>query len=156
MELESLEFKVVMDDGPDTEVLVRAASLDIASAAYMAAIARYRLRNVQLRHGARIIRSHDGEPRPEPPPDPNLKSWSVGLIGGKKMQRLGIVEAVTEEAAADRAVALFGLDNQRRRRLTRRRAGQRHRRRWATRLRVGRLARRGGLPRQLRSCRRCH
>jgi hypothetical protein len=34
MEREALEFKIVMDDGPDTKVLARAASLDIASVAY--------------------------------------------------------------------------------------------------------------------------
>jgi len=45
MELESLEFKVVMDDGPDTEVLARAASLDIASAAYLAAVLKHPKRN---------------------------------------------------------------------------------------------------------------
>ena len=39
MELESLEYEVVMDAGGDTEVLARAKSLDIASAAYMAAVA---------------------------------------------------------------------------------------------------------------------
>jgi hypothetical protein len=32
MEHANLEFKVVMDDGPDTEVLARASALDIASA----------------------------------------------------------------------------------------------------------------------------
>ena len=42
----------------------------------MAAVARYRLRNVELRHG--------GEPAPEPPPDSNLRRWSAHLIGGKR------------------------------------------------------------------------
>jgi hypothetical protein len=119
MELERLEFKVVVDDtdSPDTEILARAASLDIASAAYMAAVAKYPNRNVQLRQGALIIRRNDGEPKPEPPRDPNLKSWSVYLIGGKKMQLLGSIEAVSEAAAIERAVVLFALDDQHRKRL---------------------------------------
>jgi hypothetical protein len=49
MEHESVESKIVMDGGADTEVLARVASLDIASAAYMAAIAKYPHRNVYLR-----------------------------------------------------------------------------------------------------------
>jgi hypothetical protein len=40
-----LEYKIAMDDGPDTEVLGRLAHLDIASAA---AIAKYPNRNVYL------------------------------------------------------------------------------------------------------------
>jgi len=48
MEHQSLDYKIVMDDGPDTEVLGRLAGLDIASAAYMQAIVKYPLRNVQL------------------------------------------------------------------------------------------------------------
>jgi len=117
MELESLEFKVVMDDGPDTEVLARVATLEIASAAYMAAVAKYSLRNVKLCHGIRIVKRHDGEPRPEPPRDPNLRSWSAHLIGGSKMQLLGFVEAVDEAGAIDAAAALFGIDGARRKRL---------------------------------------
>ena len=106
-----------MDDAADTEVLARAASLDIASAAYMAAVLKYPKRNLALRHGARIIKRHEGEPAPEPPPDPNLRRWSAHLIGGKKMQLLGFIEAVSEAAAADRAIVLFGLDDERRKRL---------------------------------------
>jgi hypothetical protein len=41
----------------------------------------------------------------------------VHLIGGKKMQTLGWIEAVDEPAAIERAVALFSLDDARRRRL---------------------------------------
>jgi hypothetical protein len=117
MEHESLDYKIVMDDGPDIEVLGRLANLDIASAAYLHAIVKYPLRNVQLRQGEHIIKRHDGEPKPEPPKDPNLKSWSAHLIGGKKMQLLGFVEAVSEPAAIETAVASFGLDDQKRRRL---------------------------------------
>ena len=51
-----------MDDSPDTEILARAASLDIASVAYMAAVAKHPLRNIALRQGARVIKRHDGEP----------------------------------------------------------------------------------------------
>ena len=68
-------------------------------------------------HDARIIKRHDGEPRPEPPRDPNLKEWSVRLIGGSKARFVGYVEAVTEPAAIEAAVALFGLDAERRKRL---------------------------------------
>jgi len=117
MEHEALEFKIVMDDGPDTEVLARAASLDIASAAYMAAVLKHPKRSLALRHGARIIKRHDGEPKAEPPRDPNLKSWSAHLIGGRKMQLLGFVEAVSEAAALERAVVLFSLDDGKRKRL---------------------------------------
>jgi hypothetical protein len=115
MEHESLDYKIVMDDGPDTEVLGRLANLDIASALH--AIVKYPLRNLQLRQGEHIIKRHDGEPKPEPPKDPNLKSWSAHLIGGKKMQLLGFVEAVSEPAAIETAVASFRLDDQKRRRL---------------------------------------
>jgi hypothetical protein len=117
MEQESLNFKVVMADGADSEVLARAASLDIAAAAYMAAVAKHPLRNIALRQGAQVIKYNDGEPKPEPPRDPNLKSWSVHLIGGKKMQSLGTIEAVSEAAAIERAVVLFALDDERRKRL---------------------------------------
>jgi hypothetical protein len=57
-----------------------------------AAVLKYPDRNVQLRHGARIIERHDGAP-PTPPlveRDPNLKSWSAHLIGGRKMQSAGL------------------------------------------------------------------
>jgi hypothetical protein len=75
-------------DGPDSEVLGRLASLDLAGAAYMAAIAKYPKRDLALRQGARVIKRHDGDPKPVPPPDPNLKSWSAYPISGKRMTRL--------------------------------------------------------------------
>jgi hypothetical protein len=117
MEHESLDYKIVMDDGPDTEVLGRLASLDIATAAYLQALVKYPLRNVQLCQGEQMIKRHDGEPKPEPPKDPNLKSWSAHLIGGKKMQLLGFVEAVSEPAAIEAAAAPFNIDATRRSRL---------------------------------------
>ena len=117
MEHELLAYKIVMDDGPDTEVLGRLASLDIASAAYLEASAKYPLRNVQLRHGARVVKRHDGEPKPAPPPDPNLKSWSAHLIGGRRMQLMGYVEAKDEPGAIEAEVVQFGLDDKRRKRL---------------------------------------
>jgi hypothetical protein len=67
MEREALDYKIVMDDGPDTEVLGRLASLDIASAAYLQALVKYPQRNVQLRQGEHTIKRHDGEPKPESP-----------------------------------------------------------------------------------------
>jgi hypothetical protein len=78
---------------------------------------QYPLRNIQLRQGACIIKRHDGEPTPEPPKAPSLNSWSAHLIGGKKMQLLGTLEAVSEAAAIEAAVALFGLNDQKRSRL---------------------------------------
>jgi hypothetical protein len=42
-----------------------------------------------------------------------VKSWSIHLIGGKKMQLLGSIEAVSEAAAIERAVVLFALDDER-------------------------------------------
>jgi hypothetical protein len=119
MEHERLEFKIVMADGPDTEVLARLAHLDIGGSAYMASIAKYPKRNIQLRHGARIIERHDGEPPPPPiePRDPNLRTRSVLLIGGKTMTLLGVIEAVDEPAAIERAVVLFSLDDAKRSRL---------------------------------------
>jgi hypothetical protein len=59
-------------------------------------VLKYPKRNIALRHGAQVIKRHDGEPKPEPPRDPNLKSWSAHLIGGKKMQSPGVIEAVSE------------------------------------------------------------
>jgi hypothetical protein len=124
MELECLEYKIVMEDGHDTEVLGRLANLHMATAAYMAAIAWYPKGNIALRQGASIIRRNDGEPKPEPPRDPNARSWSVHFIGGKRMERLGTVEAVDETRAIDAAAALFGLDNLRRKRLAVRSMGR--------------------------------
>jgi hypothetical protein len=119
MEHERLEFKICMDDGPNTEVLARLAHLDLAGPAYRAAVLKYPNRNVYLRHGARIIERHDGEPPRAPliQRDPNLKSWSAHLIGGCKMQLLGYIEAVSEATAIERAVVLFSLDDERRKRL---------------------------------------
>lgn len=118
MECESsLEYKIVLDTGTDTDVIGRLVSLDLATAAFTAAIARYPNRNIALRQGARIIKRHDGEPQPQRPRDPNLKEWSVHLIGGKKMRFLGYVEGVDEIAAVEAAVALFDLDDARRKRL---------------------------------------
>jgi hypothetical protein len=120
MEHESLEYKIVMDDGPDTKVLARLANLDLAGPAYMAAVVKYPNRNVALRQGGRIIKRHDGEPGPElpvQPKDPNLRSWSAHLIGGRKMLLLGYIEAVSEAVAIERAVSLFSLDDERRKRL---------------------------------------
>jgi hypothetical protein len=120
MEHESLGYKSVMDDGTDTEVLARLAHLDLAKPAYTTAVLKYPKRNIAPRHGARIIERHEGEP-PAPPliqRDPNLKSWSAYLIDGKKMQLLGYIETMSEAAAIEeRAVVLFALDGERRKRL---------------------------------------
>lgn len=119
MPYEKLEYDVVMDDGPDTEVLGRARDLDFAAAVYMAAVAKYPKRNIQLRQGERIIKKHEGDPPKPPPaqPDPNLKNWSVHLIGARKMEHYGFVLAADEQTAIEVAVGKFGLDDQKRRRL---------------------------------------
>jgi len=73
----------------------------------MAAVVTYPNRNIALRQGTRIIKRHDGEPRPEPPiqpKDPNLRSSSAHLIEGRKLLLLGYIEAVSEAAAIERAV----------------------------------------------------
>jgi hypothetical protein len=108
-----------MSDGPDTQVLAWIAHLDLAGPAFLAAVFKYPKRNIALRQGARIIKRHDGEPAPPRlvERDPNLKSWSAHLIGGKKMQLLGYLEAVNEAAAIEQAVVLFSLDDERRKRL---------------------------------------
>jgi hypothetical protein len=79
VEHENLQFKIVMDDGSNTEVLAQLAHLDLAGPAYMAAMLKYPNRNIALRQGARIIERHEGEPAPEPliKRDPNLRSWSA-------------------------------------------------------------------------------
>lgn len=116
MEREQLEYRIVLEDGDATEVLGRLADVEIAIAAFTAAVARHRRRNLELRQGSEVIRRHDGEPKPEPPRDPALRSWSAHLIG-RKLQLLGFVEAVSQSAAVEAAVATFGLDDGKRRRL---------------------------------------
>lgn len=92
-----------IEDGRGTEVLGRLAKLHVATAAYMAAIARHPKRNVTLRHGARTIKRYDGELRPAR--DLHAHRWSVHFIGGKRMERLGIVAAVDEAGAVEAAAA---------------------------------------------------
>ena len=118
MERERLEFRVVLQDGADAEVLARLAHLDIATAAFKAAVVRHPGRNLELRHGSRLVARHDGEPKPEPltPKVPGLKSFSAHLIG-RKLQFLGFVEAASETAAIEAAAVRFGLDDLKRRRL---------------------------------------
>jgi hypothetical protein len=114
MEREKLEYDIVMDAGLHAEVLCRVRDLDFGAAVYMAAVAKYPNRNIQLRQDERIIKRHDGEPKPEPETtDPNLKSWSVHLIGGRKMQTWGSCWPLTRsrrdrggrEVRADRRAA---------------------------------------------------
>jgi hypothetical protein len=84
----------------------------------MAAVAKFPARNIQLRQSAHIVKRHDGEPAPVPPVpvDPNLKTWSVNLIGNK-LQHYGFVEAASEEAAIEAAAVKFGLDEAKKKRL---------------------------------------
>jgi hypothetical protein len=58
----------------------------------MAAVAKHPKRNILLQPSARVIKNHGGEPKPETATDPNLKNWSVHLIGGRKVQHLGFVQ----------------------------------------------------------------
>jgi hypothetical protein len=46
-----------------------------------------------------------------------MKTWSVSLIGGKKMEHFGYVQAGSEEAAIEEAAVKFRLDGMRRKRL---------------------------------------
>jgi DNA repair photolyase len=57
MELEKFEYKIVMDDGADTVVLALLADLELGTAAFTAAVAKYPKRNVHLRQGVHIISS---------------------------------------------------------------------------------------------------
>jgi hypothetical protein len=108
-----------MDNGPESEVLGRLRDLDFAAAVYMAAVAKYPKRNIRMLQDERIIKRHDGEPAPvpKPPKDPNLKSWSASLIGGRKMQHLGFVLAADAEAAVIVAAEQFELSPDKRKRL---------------------------------------
>jgi hypothetical protein len=63
MEHESLEFKIVMDDGPHSEVLGCVRELEFGFAVFTAAVAKYPKRNIHLRKGVRIINQHIGVPR---------------------------------------------------------------------------------------------
>lgn len=51
METKKLQYQIVMD--PDAEVLGQLAHLELASAAYQAAVVKYPLRNIQLRRARR-------------------------------------------------------------------------------------------------------
>jgi hypothetical protein len=125
MEREKLEYDVVRDDGPDTELLGRVRDLDFGAAVYMAAVAKFPNRNIQLRQGERIIKRH-GAPKPAPsaPADPNLKIWSVYLIRGRKMEHLGFVQATDAESAVIVAGERFKVPPEKRKRLVANPAGQ--------------------------------
>ncbi len=126
MERAKLEYDVVINAGPDTEVRSRVRDFDFGAAVYMAAVAKFPNRNIYLRRGAQVIKKPEGEPKPQPAPpvDPNLKSWSVHLIGGRKMQHLGFVQAADAKAAMIVAGDKFELSPERRKRLAVNPAGQ--------------------------------
>ncbi|MBO0754424.1 MAG: hypothetical protein J2P54_01070 [Bradyrhizobiaceae bacterium] len=112
----SLEYKFVMEDGADTMCSAGWPVLTSPAPPSYRRSSSTRFAICSFARVPRIIKRHDGEPKLEPPKDPNLKSWSAHLIGGSKMQHLGFVEGVNETGAIDAAVALFGLDDQKRRR----------------------------------------
>jgi hypothetical protein len=116
MEVEKLEYKVMMDDGSGTEVLGHVRDLDFGAAVYMAAVAKYPNRNIQLHQGERIIKRHDGQPKPAPRSSP-LRSWSVHLIRGRRMELLGFIDASDETSATQQAIKVFTLTEDQRRRL---------------------------------------
>jgi hypothetical protein len=78
MEREQLDYAIVMENGPHSEVLGRVRDLDFGAAVFTAAVAKFPKRNIQLELGERIIKRHEGEPpKPLPAPvDPNMKTWS--------------------------------------------------------------------------------
>jgi hypothetical protein len=116
MEHESLEYKIVMDG---SEVLARLSHLDIAGPAYRAAVLKYPQRNVQLRHGARIIERHDGAPPPPPLVERDHQSKELVRPPDRRqeMHFLGYLEAVDEAVALVVAAATFNLNDEQRKRL---------------------------------------
>jgi hypothetical protein len=106
MGTEQLEYKLVIDDDPDAEVLGRLAHFELGAAAFMAAVAKFPNRNIQLRQGTRVIKRHDGEPKLALPAPvaPNLKSWSVHLIRGEQMEWLGFIDASDRTSATQQAI----------------------------------------------------
>jgi hypothetical protein len=117
MKYEKFEYNVVIDNGHESEVLGRLRDLEFAAAVYMAAVVKYPKRNIRLLQGERIIKRHDGEPAPEPPTDPNLRTWSVSLIAGRKMQHLGFVLAADADSAVIVAAERYELSPEKRKRL---------------------------------------
>lgn len=125
MEYGELEYKVVMEDESfdgkppsNSEVLGRLAHLALATAAFWAAVAQFPKRNIDLRHGARIIRQHKGAPKPPPaePIDYALPLWRVVILRGKG-EELGTVRAKDEASAREAAIERFGLNELRQKRL---------------------------------------
>jgi hypothetical protein len=119
MEHEDLPYKIVLDDGSESVVLGRLADPELGGAAYMAAITKHPRRKVYLRQGARTIKQNLGELAPliAPLPDPNLRSWSVHLIRGRRLELLGYIDAADEAAATGKAIDLFSLTEAQRKRL---------------------------------------
>ena len=113
MEVEKLEYKIVMDDGADTVVLARLAELELCALAYMAVLARHPARNVYLRHGGRIIKQNLGEPKPPaPPPEIRQLGWEVRIIRGSRMDFRGTVIAKNEDEAKEQAIDRFKLNSE--------------------------------------------
>lgn len=121
-ENEKLEFKVVMDDPPDTEVLARVSHLEFGFAVFTAAIAKHPNRNIDLRHGARVIRRHQpNPPSPIEPIDFSQPLWRVIILRGSKGDDRGTVRAKDEAAAREAAIKRFKLNEFEQKRLAVRR-----------------------------------
>lgn len=82
----SVEDKIVMDDGPGTEMLAAHIDLNAQNAALPCLKAR--------RREAWSLTNQD----------PDVKSWTARLIGGKK---LGCFDTVSQTAAG--RIVMFGL-----------------------------------------------
>ncbi len=116
--IEQGEYVVVMEEGSGLRVLARAERLDVASAAYMAALTRYRKENVDLRQRFPVVKRRQGAPKPEPAPDPALPDFDV-IIRGSRSERRGTVMAKDEADAKLRAIDRFRLSAEEVKRLAR-------------------------------------
>lgn len=110
--IEAGEYVVVLEEGADLRVLACAEHLDVAAAAYMAALSRYPKENVDLRYRTRVVKRHEGAPKPESVIDPALPDWDVRIIRGSRMDFRGTVMAADEVAAKDRAIEHFSLNGE--------------------------------------------
>ena len=60
-------------------------------------MAKFPRRNIEFRHGAQIIKRHEGESVPAPPVYPLLPDWKVRIIRGSRMDFWGVIVAAVNE-----------------------------------------------------------